>query len=79
MKHRLLHCSTQNLGRLLELIRLSAPLIPNTHISSIKIVRLCLQHRPYTIGIFEFDKAEASRLVCSFVLHDDTIYYFPIL
>lgn len=42
-------------------------------------MRLCLQYRPYTIGVFEFDKAEASRLICSFVLHDDTIYHFPIL
>lgn len=40
---------------------------------------LCLQHCPYTIGVFELNKAEASRLICSFVLHDDTIYYFPIL
>lgn len=42
-------------------------------------MRLCLQHRPYTIGVFEFNKAEASRLIRSFVLHDDTIDYFPIL
>lgn len=42
-------------------------------------MRLCLQNGPYTIGVFEFDKAEAPRLICSFVLHDDTIYYFPIL
>lgn len=40
---------------------------------------LCLQHCPYTIRVFELNKAEASRLICSFVLHDDTIYYFPIL
>lgn len=70
---------TQSTGRLLELIGLSAPLISNTHISSVKIMWLCLQHGPYTIGVFEFDKAEASWLICSFVLHDDTIYYFPIL
>lgn len=42
-------------------------------------MRLCLQHCPYTIGVFEFDKAKASRLICSFVFHDDTVDYFPIL
>lgn len=62
-----------------RLIKLTAPLIQNTYISSIQIVWLCLQYCPYTIGVFEFDKAEASWLICSLVLHDDTIYDLPIL
>lgn len=51
----------------------------HTHISAIKIMGLGLQYSPDTVGVFEFDKTKAPRLICGFVLHDDTINYFPIL
>lgn len=53
--------------------------ISHTHISAIEIMGFGLQYSPDTVGVFEFDKTKAPRLICGFVLHDDTINYFPIL
>ena len=51
----------------------------DTYISAIEVMRFGLQHCPYTVGVFEFDKSKPSRLICWFVLHDDTIYHLPVL